>query len=57
MVAILFFCLVNSQNFLKNEKIIIFMKFMEREVKKVGSPQDWKYDQKITSYPYLHSND
>ena len=30
----------------KEEKIIIFMKFMEKEVKKVGSRRIWSYDQK-----------
>ena len=44
-----FFCPGNSQNWKKkkNEKITIFTKFMEKEIKKVGNPRIPSYEQKI----------
>ena len=42
MVAVLFFAwqIVKIEKKKRKEKVIIFMKFMEKEVKKVRSPQD-----------------
>ena len=40
MAAILFFARQTVKIEKQKKKEIIFMKFMEKEVKKVGSPQD-----------------
>ena len=37
----------------KKKKIIVFLKFMEKEVKQVGSPQDLNWSPKNYLVPYL----
>ena len=54
MTVIWFFAQETVKILLKHENII-FIKFMEKGVKKVGTLRIWRYDQKLTTYLKLLS--